>query len=140
MSIAKVIILVSSMIGVSISLYFFLLSRKRQPRIILSISRLCAIDEQTCQDILKTDGGRIFGVPNYFVGIVYYASLILIALRTEWLEDHLFTLMIFSGLSVLTSLYLAHLLIIKLEAKCYFCFFIHSLNIILFATILTIYL
>lgn len=104
---------------------------------------LCAREKSSCVTVVRTSFGRIFGVPNSLLGIVYYALLIVWAGAGESMAFGFQVGMAsyslsFTGLMIATSavavalgFYLIYALRRILHVDCPFCYAAHGINVAL---------
>ena len=74
--IARVSIVVLSLVGLANAIYFTLAYYRRVKKARWVPEVLCAREDSSCVAVLQTPYARLFGVPNSLLGIVYYLSLI----------------------------------------------------------------
>jgi len=123
-------LIVLSVAGFLISLYFTLVYYQRIPANYYLVPRFCRMEESTCQSILSTREARLFGAPNFLYGILYYAVVFLGTLLESYDGGSLTVLMLtaLSISAVLVSIYLGHALLFKLKTACPLCFMSHGIN------------
>lgn len=91
----------------------------------------CRIGRGTCEAVVFTRYGRVFGVPNSVLGIVFYLVIVDAGL-SGIMGGHYGRLGIAltaSILSVVLSIYLVWALLVRLRAVCVFCMVGHALNV-----------
>ena len=81
-----------------------------------------------CVDLLKSSYAKLFGIPNFVYGLLFYAGVLLWSLNAlpAWLYG--FVLAASVGATVF-SMYLAYVLITKLKVRCMLCYIAHFINI-----------
>jgi uncharacterized membrane protein len=126
-----ILALVSSL-GFFISLYFTLVYYQLMPADARFIPKFCRLDQSTCESILATPEARVFGIPNFSLGLVFYLALIVAIALPEVLEKAYLLFVAASGLAVAMSLFLSYTLLLRLKARCALCFASHILNLIIF--------
>ncbi len=133
-SIAMLSILLAALaaLGFLISVYFTLVFHKVMRADSKIIPRFCRLEEHSCQLILNTPDARVLGLPNFYLGIVYYAGLL--GLRFDALLFHqvMTPLLIISGATVLLGVYLSYALLFKIKVPCVLCFASHAINFFIF--------
>jgi uncharacterized membrane protein len=137
----RIVIIVLSLAGLIISLYFTFAyySRVKKARWIPEI--LCARTGSSCVTVVQTPYGRVFGVPNSLLGIVYYVALIIGATKdwsyginlymyvTNVVFPFAFGLLIFiSAGTVALGFYLIYALRRRLHIDCPLCYVAHAIN------------
>jgi uncharacterized membrane protein len=119
-----------SVLGFLISLYFTLVYYQRIPANYFLVPRVCRMNESTCQTVLSTREARVFGVPNFILGLAYYTLVILVGVllmlgsEASWFR----ILFCFSLVTVLLAGYLSYSLLIKIRIACPLCFTSHAIN------------
>jgi uncharacterized membrane protein len=99
--------------------------------------------EFTCADgscimLARTPWARIFGFPNWYMGIVYYVLVILAAVISN--ETLVALAMLGAAFSTIMSVVLMYGLAVKLRVFCKFCYLAHFANIaILFVWTFVLY-
>ncbi len=123
--------------GLLISGYFAAVYHKLVPDADRYIPGFCRIDPGACAMVLETSQARLFGVPNFDLGILFYIGLLGSALLSNvWSELHT---MLFMGsiVTVVMGFYLSYVLIFKLRVPCRLCFASHAINLLIFVLFLT---
>ncbi|HEX9614105.1 MAG TPA: vitamin K epoxide reductase family protein, partial [Bacteroidota bacterium] len=115
------LIILLSLIGLFISLYFALVHHNILRPDTPWIPSFCRLDEKTCGSILRTPEARLFRVPNFYFGITYYIVLIILSWLPFVLRDTLFEIRIISGFTVFIGIILTHSLIWRLKVPCVLC-------------------
>lgn len=110
-----------SLVGFFSSLYIYLKILKNQKVVCLVF--------QTCNQVLKSSYGYLFGPHNSLVGIFFYSFLFFCSLFNFPFQKSLLFVLSFS--SVLVSLYLAYAQYYKLKKFCDYCIFSLILNLFL---------
>ena len=132
-------LIICSAIGFCISLYFTLVYYNAIQSNQWFIPPVCRMDEGTCRMIIQTPDARIFKAPNFVLGLLYYAAIILYA-SVSSVQQVPYVHEILSAIScgtVFLGVYLSYSLLVKLKTSCVLCFSNHLLNLIL--TILLFY-
>lgn len=125
-------LLVLSLIGFQIALYFALVHRKLLRPDAAWLPAVCRMDERSCGSILATPEARVLRVPNYSLGMVYYTILIILSFVPAGIDEFLLELRLISGFTMFLAVMLSYSLIWKLRVLCILCFVSHSINLIIF--------
>jgi len=125
------VIIVSS-VGLLISVYFALVYHGLMKPDSGIVPSVCRMDEESCQSVLKVREARVFGIPNFYLGIVFYLAIIAFSLNPDQWKGSAVGAHIASGVAVVVSLYLAYSLLFLIKKKCVLCFTAHILNLIIF--------
>lgn len=121
-----------SLVGLLISLYFTLVYHKLMPPDARFIPKFCRLDQSSCESILNNRDARVFGVPNFYLGLVFYLFVFVASLLPELMQSAHLILVAAAGLSVATSLFLSYSLIIRIKTHCILCFASHVINLLIF--------
>ncbi len=101
------------------------------------IPAICRMGEQACAAIVFTPRARIFGVPNSVLGQLFYAALATAALSGALdRAPPYYALLCASGATVLLGVYLTWSLLFVTRVNCVLCFTSHTINLVLFVTLL----
>ncbi len=140
---AVALIIVLALAGLGISAYFALAyyGRMKKSRWVPEI--LCARPGSSCVSVARTPYGRVFGVPNSLLGVLYYLLLIAWAL-TDRSTDLSFRvgaadyvlgvgnlLLALSAVTVAFGFYLIYALRRVLHTACPLCYTAHAINAVL---------
>lgn len=122
-----------ALIGFLISFYFTMVYYRKIPSNYPLVPLFCRMDEQTCQTVLSTPEARVFGIPNFVLGLFYYLLLVFLAFlgglnHTFVGFDILFWLSVFT---VLLGVYLSYALVFKIKIRCVLCFVSHGINLLI---------
>lgn len=124
-------------LGYLISAYFTLVYYGRIGADLRFVPRACTLNEETCQSLLRRPEARLFGLPNFVVGLFFYAAIIIGALipagTIPFLERGL---VLASGGACSISVYLTYLLAARLRSACVLCFAAHAINAAIFVLFL----
>ena len=122
--------------GLLISGYFAAVYHKLIPDVDRFIPRICRLDPGACATILETREARLFGVPNFDLGILFYIGLVISALLPDvWKE--LRTMLLFGSIvAVAMGIYLSYSLMVRLKVHCVLCYTSHVINILIFFLLL----
>jgi uncharacterized membrane protein len=126
------IVIIVSFVGLIISVYFALVYYGIAKSDSRFIPMFCRMDEDSCQSILKVREARVFGIPNFQLGILFYLGMMVLALSPDALAGIAMVPIVVSGVSVVVSLFLAYSLLFVIKKKCVLCFTAHILNVFLF--------
>jgi uncharacterized membrane protein len=124
------ILILLAFAGFLVSLYFTGIYYNILRSDIWWIPRVCRIEESTCLSILKTPEARIFGLPNFVLGLIFYLLIIAAAVtETFGASDFLFDLILSIALfTVVLAVYLIYSLTVKLKTPCVLCYTAHAIN------------
>ena len=118
--------------GFTISAYFAMSVRSSTNVLDRIVPEFCRIGPDRCRTILGTRQAKLFGMPNYLLGIFFYVGLLGSAiLDSLWRQLHLF-LFLGSILTLPTGLYLSYILVWRLKIPCFLCLTSHVINFIIF--------
>jgi uncharacterized membrane protein len=123
---------VLSAAGFALSLYFALVYHRIVGPGSNLLPRFCRMDEQSCGTLLNTKEASLFGLPNFYLGLVYYSVLLVVPLifeRQFWNWWHYFAAA--SVLAVGMGIYLSYSLIVRLKINCVLCFAGHAINLLI---------
>ncbi len=132
-----------SLAGLADALYFTFAyyGRIRKARWVPQV--LCAREGSSCVTVVRTPYGSVFGVPNFLLGILYYALLIIWAVAGQSIAFGFRLVMTpysitFTGLligasavTVALGFYLVYALRRILHTDCPFCYVAHGINLTL---------
>ncbi len=114
-----------SILGFVVSLYAYIVERKYEKD--KKYKAVCDIsDNMSCKKAFTSEYGKIFGISNSFIGMLFYVGLFVLTLYN-------FSNIIFymSWLSFAMSVYLAYISFIKMKNFCLVCTSIYIINILL---------
>ncbi len=121
-----------SLAGLLISGYFAAVYHKLVPGVDRFVPKFCRVEPGACATILETRQARLFGVPNFDLGILFYVGLaISVILPGVWKELHLM-LLFGSIVAVAMGFYLSYSLLFQLRVHCRLCFASHAINLLIF--------
>lgn len=91
-------------------------------------------DETVCSSVLRLSDSQLFGVKNYYPGILSYIVMIASSVFYLMTNENFYLLLIsvLSGIMLLLSVYLFVRLIWVHHMKCIFCFTSHGLVLVIF--------
>ena len=132
------LLILLSVIGFFIALYFTLVYYGKIPADHFLVPRVCRMDKSSCQIVLSTREARLFRIPNSLLGLHYYLLVIFMVLfgsshRGSLASYFLFSLSIFT---VLVGLYLIYSLLFKIKIPCPLCFVSNGINILIMILLL----
>ncbi|MBI2619279.1 MAG: vitamin K epoxide reductase family protein [Ignavibacteriales bacterium] len=133
----EILVFLFSFCGLIISLYFTLVYNGLIKPDARWIPRACRMEKGTCDTILHTREAKILGIPNFYLGLLYYAVLLWVSLDPEAFDMLSSQIRFASGGTVLLGIILTYSLLYKLKVNCVLCFASHILNFILFLLLLT---
>ena len=132
----NLIVLLLSVLGLWISVYFTGVSYRWFSPNVKWIPRVCQLKEKSCQLVIETPRAKLFGIPNSVFGIGLYFYLIVFFLAVGAGFKPAPTIwgiaLVATGFAVLRSVYLAYSLIFVTRVPCPLCFTSHIINTILF--------
>lgn len=126
------VILVLSLVGLWISIYFTGVYYRWFPPHVAWIPKVCQLKEESCITVLGTPRAKLFGIPNSVFGMALYLYLIVDLFVFPPLPAR-----IFLGLALIRSVYLAYSLLFITRIPCPLCFTGHGINLTLFLISLT---
>jgi len=133
----SVLLIVLSVAGLYISLYFVLAYYR-----IIDVSNklvpaFCRMEEDACRLVVHHPDARVLGVPNSALGAGYYLLLMLIGVGVNFPVFVSF-MRLASWVSVVLAAYLAYSLFSRVKVLCPLCLFSHGLNLVI-AVLLTLW-
>jgi uncharacterized membrane protein len=134
----RIELIVLGTVGFLLSLYFTLVYYHLMRADSFSVPEFCRMDQRTCQSLMHTVDAKMFGLPNFLLGCMYYLVIVVTAIGVHIASDDpiLGILVVLSLGAVLTSLYLTYSLVWKLRVNCSLCFASHAINIVIFILLL----
>ncbi len=127
------IIAILAGIGLYISAYFTLVAYGVVNPATRLVPSVCRLDERACRSVLSTPYARVFGAPNFVLGLLYYALILILAVG-GLLTSSSVLLVGLRGLAwatVVLGLYLTYALIERVRVHCVLCYAAHSINLAL---------
>jgi uncharacterized membrane protein len=121
-----------AVVGLVISAYFAAAYHKLEPNIDRFIPRFCRIEPATCTSVLQSPQARLFGLPNFDLGILYYTGLLGSAVLPMLWKQLFGVLFLGSIITVVTGFYLSYVLVFRLRIRCMLCFLSHAVNLLIF--------
>lgn len=125
--------IVFGLLGFLISLYFTLVyygkMRAEQP----FLPRVCTLGSSSCQELIRRPEARLLGLPNFVLGLFFYAAVVAEAVLPRGSAPSLeAALLVAAGGAVVLGLVLSYVLIVRLRTNCILCFASHAINLLLF--------
>ena len=121
------LLLLMSSIGLYVSTFFTLVYYGWIQSDAKYVPQVCRLDEGGCQRLLHHRHARLFGIPNSFLGILYYVGIILVV--TFYGDSVIISWVTYlSWMVVAIGVYLVYSLIFIVKTPCVLCFFSHALN------------
>ncbi len=108
---------------------------KNRPNQVLS----CPLNTK-CNAVLKSKWNKFLGVRNEIWGILYYLTLLFLMVMYLYNVIGSEIIVITVSFGVIYSAFLTYIQIYRLKEYCVFCLFSAMINILLYFTILSIYL
>jgi uncharacterized membrane protein len=126
----QVLLIVLAPAGFLISLYFTGVYYGYLKSDVWWIPVFCRMEHDSCANILQTPEARIFGIPNFVLGLVFYSVLVVTILGDigGFLLDLLTATALFT---VVLAAYLIYALRIRLKTDCVLCYAAHGINILI---------
>ncbi len=113
--------------GFLISLYFTGVYYGYLKSDIWWIPAFCRMDQHSCQSILQTSEARIFGIPNFVLGLLFYCALFIVIIGNS--NGFLFDIILAAALfTVILAVSLVYALRIRLKTDCVLCYTAHGIN------------
>jgi uncharacterized membrane protein len=125
-----------SSVGLLLSVYFALVYHGLVKSDARFIPSFCRMENDSCLSIIRTREARIIGIPNFYMGILFYLAILAVAFFPElspWILD---SLKIASGFTVFVGIVLSYSLLYVIKKKCILCFTAHILNLLIFVFLL----
>lgn len=127
-----VIIQILAFIGFLISLYFVLVYHHLLSPNATWLPALCRMEQGVCEEIIRTRDAHLLGIPNFHVGVVFYAILFVSPFVVKPFTGIADIFMLVLGIAVGTGIYLSASLLFVLKKNCVLCFTSHGINLLLF--------
>jgi uncharacterized membrane protein len=135
--IARVILACLGIFGFLISLFFTLVYYGKMRADGPAIPRVCRLENATCQSLIRRPEARLFGLPNFVIGLCFYLMVLAFALlpggAAPLLER---TLLVASGGAVAVGVFLSYILLVRLRTPCLFCLASHLINACIFGLLI----
>lgn len=123
-----VVLIVFSLVGLYISVYFTLVSYRRISPNSKFVPVFCRMEEGTCQLVVHHPDARVLGLPNSLLGAGFYLCLLLLGAGVD--SPMLVVTMRFaSWIAVVLGVYLVYSLVFKVRILCPLCLISHGLNL-----------
>ena len=119
---------IMSIMGLFISFYFLCAKSGWFPKFVKNMP-LC--EGNTCIRVSDSKYGKMFGIPNYIFGMIYYIAILLFSLFSFLNADKnvYYFLLVMSWSTILLVVYLTYALLVKLKTVCVPCFVLHGVNV-----------
>jgi len=116
--------------GFLISLYFTGVYYGYLKSSVWWIPSFCRMDQNSCISILQTPEARIFGVPNFLLGLFFYGGLVIVVLGN--VDGFAFDILTATALfTVVLALYLVYALRVLIKVDCILCYTAHGINTVI---------
>jgi uncharacterized membrane protein len=112
--------------GFVITLFFLALQYGIVPSDRTQLPHWCPWNSDICTSILDLPEARIFGIPNLFYALIYYAATLILPLHPF---ETVFLLV--TTFAAVLGVYLTYVLVRRLKISCLLCFTVHTINIVL---------
>lgn len=124
--------------GGAISLYFTLVYARIIPPGHWLVPPFCRLDDNTCTYVIHTREAKLFGIPNFVLGLIYYVGLGIFVLSPPFALTETIRTVLFVGsiIAVCAGIYLVYALIVKLRVRCTMCMIAHGINLAIFSLLL----
>ncbi|MBI3789195.1 MAG: vitamin K epoxide reductase family protein [Ignavibacteriales bacterium] len=132
----RIILTVLSCLGLFISIYFTLVYNKLVKPNAYWLPKFCRLEDGACESILYTGDAHIFKVPNFYLGILFYIFMLIVALDETLFKALYIGVVAATGFTVVVGIYLMYSLLFKIRVNCLLCFISHAINLVLFITML----
>ena len=128
------VVVLCAVAGLSISLFLSSLRWRLVREQKLYGLALCGTSESSCRSVLTHPAAGLLGVPNVFLGIVYYILVLIFCILpgSHMLEG---LAMVSSWLAVGAGIYLVYSLLVIIKKPCPLCMVCHVANIVIAVTI-----
>jgi uncharacterized membrane protein len=120
-------------IGLYISAYFTLVYYGVIKPSTSLVPSFCRMEDQTCFTVIQTPYARVFKVPNFVLGMIYYTVLIVLA-SSGWLTTVSYlaeAVGVIAWGTVLLGIYLTYALLYRVKIPCPLCYTSHVINLVL---------
>ncbi len=123
----QTLLILLALTGFFISLYFTGVYYNYLRSDVWWVPVFCRMKQQTCQSIVQTPEARIFGVPNFVLGLLFYILLTVTVLGD--IGGFLFDILIATAIfTVVLAGYLVYALRVRLKTDCVLCYTAHGIN------------
>lgn len=123
----QTLLILLALTGFFISLYFTGVYYNYLKSDVWWVPVFCRMKQQTCQSVVQTPEARIFGVPNFVLGLLFYIVLIVTVLGD--IGGFLFDILIATAIfTVVLAGYLVYALRVRLQTDCVLCYTAHGIN------------
>jgi len=126
-TVTQTLLLLLTAAGFLISLYFTGVYYGYLKSNVWWIPAFCRMEQHSCQSILQTPEARVFGVPNFVLGLLFYGALVIVILGDS--GGFLFDIVVATALfTVILAGYLVYALRVRLKIDCILCYTAHGIN------------
>lgn len=122
--------------GLFISIYFALVYNKLIAPNAHWLPKFCRLEKGACESLLNTDEAHILKAPNFYLGILFYIFILVVALDEGLFAFLYISVLTITGFTVVVGLYLIYSLFFKIRIQCILCLASHTINLALFILIL----
>ena len=126
LSIATVVL---AAVGFYIALYFSLVYYGVLKANSRMMPEVCRLEDKTCKTVIETPYGRVFGLPNSFLGAIYYTAVITLILTRQMPTALGLLLVVVSWFTVGLAVFLAYALFFIIRIPCPLCLTAHAINL-----------
>ena len=140
---ARMLTVFWSSIGLFISVLFAWASNAKPPQgdslpfVWRIVPTLCNMEAGSCGSLLQTKQAKLFGIPNYILGIVFYLFALGVAILTPMDPGAIYwALVLVTTGTVFIGAFLIFSLIFTLRTNCLLCYMTHVVNFLLLATLI----
>ena len=140
---ARMLTIFWSTIGLFISAMFAWATNAKPPQgdstplVWQIVPTLCNMDSGSCGSLLQTKQAKLFGIPNYVLGIVFYLFALGVAIFTPMDPGTLYWVLVLVTTGVVfTGAFLIFSLIFTLKTNCLLCYMAHVINFLILATLI----
>jgi uncharacterized membrane protein len=122
-------------VGICISSYFLMLQAGVLDPADRRLPAVCRMERGECARVIGHPDARLLGVPNAFLGLIYYTVLLIAAVGLlppnawTWLE-------VAASATVAAGAYLTYSLVRRVRIPCTLCFASHVLNLVILLMLL----
>ena len=124
----EALIIILSLLGISITLYLGI-TKSRHKKV------ACLIDGSGCNKVLDSKWSHTFGIRNEWLGLLYYASLIIGIIALSQYISVTVAMKIAASLAILYSIILTYIQARVLKHYCLYCLCSSLINLGLFVAI-----
>ncbi len=89
-----------------------------------------------CATVIRSEYGRLLGVPNGALGVLYFAAVAATPLLERWMPDARSLMLIPTSVALVLYLYLTYLQFFVLRALCNWCLMSAGLTVAIFGALI----